>query len=110
MKIKIYWTEENSKDLISIVKSSLDELGLVDFIKLEQTTDENLKKELNIKKEPALIIEEESIDFKDIIFEGILPSEDEIKSMLVSIIWWWDASWCETSSCWWCPSESSCGT
>jgi len=28
-----------------------------------------LKEELNIKEEPALIIEEESIDFKDTIFE-----------------------------------------
>ena len=109
MKIKIYWTEEKTQELLNLVKSSLDELGLVDFIKLEETNDENLKKELNITKEPALIIEEESIDFKDVIFEGILPSEDEIKSMLVSIIGWWDDSWCATSSCGWCPSESSCG-
>lgn len=69
MKIKIYGTQENTRDLLNTVKSSLDELGLVDFIELEQTTDEALKAELNITKEPALIIEEESIDFKDTIFE-----------------------------------------
>jgi len=86
MKIKIYGTQENTRDLLNTVKSSLDELGLVDFIELEQTTDEALKAELNITKEPALIIEEESIDFKDTIFEWLVPSEDEIKSMLVSII------------------------
>jgi hypothetical protein len=48
---------------------SLEELGLVDFIKVEVTQDEALKNELNITKEPALIVEEEAIDFKDTIFE-----------------------------------------
>ena len=109
MQIKIYGTEEKTKDLLNIVKSSLDELWLTEFIKIEETNDENLKKELDIKKEPALIIEEESIDFKDIIFEWIIPAEDEIKSMLVSIIWGWDAAWCATDSCGGCPSESVCG-
>jgi hypothetical protein len=33
------------------------------------TGEESLKSELNISREPALIIEEESIDFKDVIFE-----------------------------------------
>jgi hypothetical protein len=33
------------------------------------TEDIELKKELNITKEPALIVEEEAIDFKDTIFE-----------------------------------------
>jgi hypothetical protein len=33
------------------------------------TQDEALKNELNITKEPALIVEEEAIDFKDTIFE-----------------------------------------
>jgi len=41
---------------------------------------------MNIKEEPALIIEEGSIDFKDVIFEGQTPPEEEIKPMLVSII------------------------
>jgi len=31
--------------------------------------DKSLKKELDIKKEPALIVIEDSIDFKDTIFE-----------------------------------------
>jgi hypothetical protein len=33
-----------------------------------------------------LIIEEESIDFKDTIFEGIIPEDDELKSMFISIV------------------------
>jgi hypothetical protein len=72
--------------LSKIINSSLEDLGLSDFIKVEETDKETTKKEMNIKEEPALIIEEESIDFKDVIFEGLTPSEEEIKSMLVSII------------------------
>jgi hypothetical protein len=33
-----------------------------------------------------LIVEEEAIDFKDTIFEGIIPDEEELKSMFISII------------------------
>ena len=69
MKIKIFGSQENTKELVSKVQVSLDELGLVDFIQVEVTTDEALKTELNITKEPALIVEEEAIDFKDTIFE-----------------------------------------
>ncbi len=106
MKIKIYWNEENTKELESKVLSSLEELWLSDFINVEITNDVNLKNELNITKEPALIVEEESIEFKDTIFEWIIPSDEEIKSMFISIIWWWD-TW---SSCapGWCGSWCSC--
>lgn len=86
MKIKIYGTGETTDQLLAKVKTSLDELGLADFIKLESTTDEKLKGEFDIQKEPALIIEEESIDFRDMIFEGIVPEDAELKSMFVSII------------------------
>jgi len=107
MKIKIYWTEENTSELLKKVKLSLDELWLVDFINVEITNDIKLKEELKIEKEPALIVEEESIDFKDTIFEWIIPSDDEIKSMFISIIWWsewWSCGSAEADwSCWtWC--------
>jgi hypothetical protein len=36
---------------------------------VENTDDIKLKEELKIEKEPALIVVEESIDFKDTIFE-----------------------------------------
>ncbi|MDP5039085.1 MAG: hypothetical protein NWP80_01405 [Candidatus Gracilibacteria bacterium] len=86
MKIKIYGNNEDTNILLEKVNFSIEELGLGDFISAETTYDENLKNELNISKEPALIIEEESIEFKDMIFEGIIPEIDEIKSMFVSII------------------------
>lgn len=106
MDIKIYWNDENSKELFSKVQNALIELWLEEFIKLEKTNDEKLKEELNITKEPALIIEEESIDFKDVIFEWIVPEEDEIKSMLVSIIWW--TEWWSSCAPGWCGSWCSC--
>lgn len=86
MKVIIYWSPENTETLQEKVLFSLDELGLSDFIQVEISQDETIKNELNIIKEPALIIEEESIDFKDTIFEGIIPDAEEIKSMFISII------------------------
>lgn len=105
MQIKIYWTEENTTELLNKVKSSLEELGLSDFIKVEVTLDEKLKKELNITKQPALIVEEEAIDFKDTIFEGIIPEDEELKSMFISIIWGWEMwDWCAPSDCGTCST------
>jgi hypothetical protein len=99
MEIKIFWNKKLSKELYNNVLLVLEELWLSDFIKIKITTDINLKKELNIKKEPALIVEEESIDFKDIIFEWIMPEDDELKSMFISIIWWEWPSGCAPEMC-----------
>lgn len=105
MKIKIFWSEENTTELLNKVQVSLEELGLVDFIKVEVTQDEELKNELNITKEPALIVEEEAIDFKDTIFEWIIPESEEIKSMFISIIWGWEGWGCGSKE-----DDGSCGT
>lgn len=86
MNIKIFGSLENTTALLEKVDKSLEELGLVDFIKVEVTQDIALKEELQIVKEPALIVVEESIDFKDTIFEGIIPEDEEIKAMFISII------------------------
>lgn len=101
MKIKIYGSNAQTQTLLEKVNFAVDELGLNDFITSEITTDEALKAELNISKEPALIIEEESIDFKDMIFEGMVPEIDELKSMFVSIVggWEWSGWGCGTGSC-----------
>ena len=42
MKIKIYWTESNTMELLNKVKYSLEELWLSDFIQVETTLDEEL--------------------------------------------------------------------
>jgi len=105
MEIKIYWKDENTKKLLKKVNFTLDELGLTDFIKVGTTLDESLKTELSIKKEPALIVIEDSIDFKDTIFEWIIPENEELKSMFISIIGWWETwDWCAPSACWTCST------
>lgn len=108
MRIRIFWDSDMSKELFKRVNNSASELGLSDFIEIDETIDEKLKEELWIKSEPALIIEEEEIDFKDVIFEWIVPEEEEIKSMFISIIWWWEG-WDWGCSSWWC-SDWSCST
>ncbi|MCH2188253.1 hypothetical protein MK079_00290 [Candidatus Gracilibacteria bacterium] len=105
MQIKIYGSEENTTELSGKIKGVLDELGLTDFIQTEITQDSQLKEELKIKKEPALIIIEESIDFKDTIFEGIIPDEEELKSMFVSIIGGGSGGSCGSKE-----ADGSCGT
>jgi len=108
MKIQIYWNDEKSTKLFNLIQTSLEELGLSDFIEIEINFNEELKLELNIKETPALIIIEESIDFKDTIFEGQIPTKEEIKSMLISIIGWNDSSSDSSCSTWWCPTWCSC--
>jgi len=101
MNVKIYWEWEKTQELLEKIKFSLEELGLNDFINIETTTDKNLASELWIVKTPALVIEEETIDFKDVIFEWLIPESEELKSMFISIIWWWESSmWCSSGMCW----------
>lgn len=100
MKVYIYWENEQSQELKSKVSFVLEELGLTDFIAVENTMDEDIKTELNISESSALIIEEESIDFKDMIFEGIVPEEQELKSMFVSIVGGASGGWCAPEWCW----------
>ena len=100
MKVKIFGKNKETDLLFDKVNIILEELWLNDFIKVEKTTSLKLQKELDIKKEPALIIEEKSIDFTDILFEWTIPDDEELKSIFISIIGWWDA-WggCDTSGC-----------
>jgi hypothetical protein len=105
MKVIIYSETGSWIELLKRVQNSLLELGLNDFITVEETNDKTLKEELNISDSPALIIEEESIDFKDIIFEWMIPEEDELKTMFLSIIWGGE----ENSCCWdSCCSDNDC--
>lgn len=108
MKIILFWKGEDCKNLEWKVKNSLEELWLTDFIELEVSIDSELREEMWIKQEPALIIVEDTIDFKDIIFEWIVPEEEEIKSMFVSIIGWGSWGSCADEwGCWTC--SSGCG-
>lgn len=106
MKVKIFWNGKDADTLLWKVKNTLEELGLSEFVNVENTQDIKLKKELKISFEPALIIEEESIDFKDTIFEGIIPEDDELKSMFISIVG--GSGWGGGCAPGWCGSWCSC--
>lgn len=105
MKVIIWWDTSQALDLSVKVHLVLEELGLTDFVIVEKTSDQEIKEELSIKEESALIIEEESIDFKDMIFEGIIPDGEELKSMFISIIGWSSGGWCGSKD-----DSGSCGT
>lgn len=97
MKIIIYWNNEESKKLFDLTSSSLDNLGLSEFVELSQESSDEFKKELNITKEFAFCVEEETIDFKDTIFEWQIPTQEELNNLMISLIWW-DSS-CSPSAC-----------
>lgn len=111
MQIKIYGETPETQELLQRVNFCIEDLGLTDFVKAEIDNSETLKQELNISQVPALVIEEESIDFKDMIFEGIVPDIEELKSMFISIIGGWDeGGWCWTGGCGSCSSSGGCST
>lgn len=86
MKIVIVGSHPLSADLFARTSEVLEELKLSDIIKISEQDNEAYKLELGITENPALCIEEESIDFRDVIFQGIIPEKAEIKSLLVSIV------------------------
>lgn len=86
MHIKIIGTDPERWELFALTSKVLVSLGLDAVIKIEQDNDEAYKMELGITENPAFCIEEASIDFKDVIFQGMMPSEQEISSLLVSIV------------------------
>lgn len=73
--------------LRTLVTRALSELSLLESVKLQESNDPSYKMELGITENPALCIEEESIDFKDMIFQWEIPEYEEIRSMFLSILW-----------------------
>jgi hypothetical protein len=69
MIIKLVGEGAELKNLQELVNQSLFDLGLLELVTLETTADPAYKMELGITQNPALCIEESSIDFKDMIFE-----------------------------------------
>lgn len=109
MIIQLVGHGEELTKLSSLVEKALSELALDDSVTVQTTDDALYKMELGITENPALAIEEESIDFKDMIFQGEVPEYDEIKSMFLSILWDEDGGigWsCGTGGCDTC--ESGC--
>lgn len=86
MIIKLVGSGPELENLQNLVQQSLTELALADSVKIETTDDPAYKMELGITENPALAIEEESIEFRDMIFQGEVPAYEEIKSMFISIL------------------------
>lgn len=111
MIIKLIGWGEELITLEELVKRALTDLSLDDAVKVETTNDASYKLELGITKNPALAIEEESIEFRDMIFEGEIPAYDEIKSMFISILWddedHWGGDSCGSGGCGSC-GDSGC--
>lgn len=102
MIIHLIWSWADVESLNTLVKKALSELALDDAVSVQLSNDEAIKMELWITENPALAIEEESIDFKDMIFQWEVPEYDEIKSMFISILWdddEWMSGWCGSGSC-----------
>ncbi|MBX9809325.1 hypothetical protein K2X92_02985 [Candidatus Gracilibacteria bacterium] len=120
MIIKLVGSGTELSDLETLVTKALTELALDDSVKVETTDDSSYKLELGITENPALAIEEESIDFRDMIFQGEVPAYDEIKSMFISILGDEEesggscGSGCGTGGCGSCGTEEEegdgCGT
>ena len=85
-------------DLEVLVNKALSELALSDAVTVKLSNDTPYNMELGITEFPALCIEEESIEFRDMIFQGEVPAYDEIKSMFISILGD-DAAHSEGDSC-----------
>ena len=69
MLIRLTGSQDNTTTLYERVNQSLDNLGLIGTVEVEIFDDEDYKKDLKISQDPALCIEEDSIDFRDMIFE-----------------------------------------
>lgn len=69
MIIQLVGSGKELDTLKELVDRSLSELSLSDETKVRTTDDPAYKMELGITENPALCIEEESIDFRDMIFQ-----------------------------------------
>ncbi len=107
MIIQLVGSGQPIETLSKSVKKALEELALDDAVSVKTTDDEAYKMELGITQNPALAIEEETIDFRDMIFEGEIPEYEEIKSMFLSILGDEEEAgigWCASGSCDGCTS------
>lgn len=85
MLIRIVGTSPDSDTLLSRVQASLEELGLLSHTTVELYDIPEYREQMKIQNLPALCIEEESINFRDMIFEGVIPEHAELVSLFISL-------------------------
>ena len=96
MKITLVGSGEELLALQEKVNASLLKLQASSLVEVVSHNDPAYKMELGITQNPALCIEEDSIEFRDLIFEGVIPEMDEIEGMFVSLLGSEVASSCST--------------
>ena len=96
MLVRLVGEGSELESLAQVVSESLRELSLTDIVPVERTNDPEYKIALGITQNPALCVEEERIDFRDMMFEGTVPSQTEISHMFVSIVGGEEPSSCST--------------
>ncbi len=85
MLIRIVGTSPDTDTLLSRVQASLEELGLLSHTTVELYDTPEYREQMKITILPALCIEEESINFRDMIFEGVTPEQTELTSLFISL-------------------------
>lgn len=85
MLIRIVGPSPDSDILFSRVQASLEELGLLIHTQVEIYDTIEYREQMKITNLPALCLEEESINFRDMIFEGVIPEHAELVSLFVSL-------------------------
>lgn len=85
MLIRIVWEGIDAETLFSRVQIALEELWLLSDSTLERYDTPTYREELHITTTPALCIEESSIDFRDMIFEGVVPEQNELNNLMISL-------------------------
>ncbi len=85
MLIRIVGTSPDADTLFSRVQASLEELGLSSHAVVEKYDTPEYRTMMKITSFPALCLEESSIDFRDMIFEGVVPEQKEIVNLFISL-------------------------
>jgi len=85
MLIRIVGTSPDTDTLLSRVQASLEGLGLLSHASVEIYDTPEYREQMKITNIPALCMEEESINFRDMIFEGVVPEQAELTSLFVSL-------------------------
>lgn len=103
MLIRIVGTSPDAETLLSRVQASLEELGLLSHATVEIYDTPEYREQMKITSLPALCIEEESINFRDMIFEWVIPEHSELTSLFISLFGGEEKKWgcgtCTTGSC-----------
>lgn len=103
MIIRIVGISPDAEVLLSRVQASLEELGLLSHSTVEIYDTPEYREQMKITNLPALCIEEPSINFRDMIFEWVIPEHAELVSLFVSLFGGEEKKWgcgtCTTGSC-----------